>query len=197
MTQFDPVSKPEHYNKGKIECIDAIESAVEGLDGIEAVCTANVLKYCWRWKQKGGKEDLRKARWYINRLLGEEDPGEQFDEGKIKKLEDELAEVKLRRLETVAMCDMLKAELEQTKLDSVNYHAKCGLCNTANKDILTESYCSSCDNDELRDELAVLKARLEKYEAAHRAIRSDFEEGRAYGLKFALARLDPLQSDGT
>ena len=40
----DNVHQPAHY-QGKVECIDAIESAVEGLEGIEAVCTANVIKY--------------------------------------------------------------------------------------------------------------------------------------------------------
>ena len=71
-THYDAVEHPSHYNKGKVECIDAIETAVIGLEGIEAVCTANAIKYLWRWKQKGGTEDLKKARWYINKLLGEE-----------------------------------------------------------------------------------------------------------------------------
>ena len=47
----DNVNSPKHY-AGKIECIDAIEAAVEGLEGLEAVCTANVIKYVWRWKKK-------------------------------------------------------------------------------------------------------------------------------------------------
>lgn len=67
----DNVNRPKHYAGGKVECIDAIEVAVDGLVGIEAACTANAIKYLWRWKKKGGLEDLRKARWYINRLLGE------------------------------------------------------------------------------------------------------------------------------
>lgn len=66
----DPVNHPDHY-QGKVECIDAIESATEGLVGIEAVCTGNAIKYLWRWKKKGDKEDLQKARWYINKLLGD------------------------------------------------------------------------------------------------------------------------------
>ena len=47
----DLVNEPEHY-QGSVECIDAIEAATAGLEGIEAVCTANVLKYVWRWKKK-------------------------------------------------------------------------------------------------------------------------------------------------
>ena len=64
----DPVNHPSHYS-GKVECIDCLESATEGLNGIEAVCTANAIKYLYRWKRKNGKEDLRKAMWYINHLI--------------------------------------------------------------------------------------------------------------------------------
>lgn len=65
----DPVNHPKHYNKGAVECIDAIESAVSDLTGLESVCTGAAIKYLWRWKQKGGIESLRKAVWYINRLI--------------------------------------------------------------------------------------------------------------------------------
>lgn len=65
----DIVNHPAHYTAGKVECIDALEAATEGLDGIEAVCTANAIKYLWRWKKKNGVEDLRKAQWYISRLI--------------------------------------------------------------------------------------------------------------------------------
>lgn len=65
----DAVNHPKHYTSGKIECIDALEAATAGLTGIEAVCTANAIKYLWRWKQKGGAEDLRKARWYLDKLI--------------------------------------------------------------------------------------------------------------------------------
>jgi len=65
----DTVNHPAHYTAGGVECIDALASATVGLEGIEAVCTANAIKYLWRWKRKGGVEDLRKARWYIDRLI--------------------------------------------------------------------------------------------------------------------------------
>lgn len=60
---------PNHYKQGKVECIDALESATVNLKGIDAVCTANAIKYLWRWKEKGGIEDLKKAVWYINRII--------------------------------------------------------------------------------------------------------------------------------
>jgi hypothetical protein len=67
----DNVNHPSHYTQGAIECIDAIKEATKGLFGIEAVCTANIIKYVWRWKFKNGVEDLRKARWYLDRLIDE------------------------------------------------------------------------------------------------------------------------------
>jgi hypothetical protein len=36
---------------------------------MEAVCTGNALKYLWRWKKKNGVEDLKKAQWYLNKLI--------------------------------------------------------------------------------------------------------------------------------
>lgn len=66
----DPmVEKPTHYTSGAIECIDAIAAATEDLQGIEAFDTGNAIKYLWRWKKKNGKQDLEKARWYVNHLI--------------------------------------------------------------------------------------------------------------------------------
>lgn len=63
------VNHPSHYNAGKIECIDAIEAACEGLDGFEGFCTGNAIKYLFRWKHKGkATEDLQKAEWYQQKL---------------------------------------------------------------------------------------------------------------------------------
>ena len=66
---MDNVNHPKHYTNGKVECIDALESATTDLKGIEAVCTANVIKYMWRWKLKNGSEDLKKAKWYLDKLI--------------------------------------------------------------------------------------------------------------------------------
>ena len=71
MTQSDEdiISRPEHYTYGSIECIDAIKEATRYLRGEEAFCIGNAIKYLWRWKHKNGLEDLRKAQWYISRVL--------------------------------------------------------------------------------------------------------------------------------
>ena len=65
----DVINHPRHYTQGKVECIDALESATIGKSGIEAVCVANIIKYLWRYEEKNGIEDVKKAQFYLNRLL--------------------------------------------------------------------------------------------------------------------------------
>lgn len=70
-SDVDLGNAPPHYNQAGIECIDAIAAATSGKSGIEAVCIANVVKYLWRYELKNGVEDVKKARWYLDRLIGE------------------------------------------------------------------------------------------------------------------------------
>lgn len=56
----DNVNHPKHYTQGGVECIDALAAAMINLQGLDAVCTANAIKYLWRWGQKNGVEDLKK-----------------------------------------------------------------------------------------------------------------------------------------
>ena len=64
----DPVNRPAHYTAGGIECIDAIQAAV-GPEQFKGYLRGNVLKYLWRYEHKGGVESLRKAQWYLDRLI--------------------------------------------------------------------------------------------------------------------------------
>ena len=64
----------DYYNHGRIEAIDAIESACTGLQGYEGFLTGTVLKYMFRWRWKGtAVADLKKARYYLDRLIAEEE----------------------------------------------------------------------------------------------------------------------------
>lgn len=65
---FDPVNKPIHYNQGSIECINAIEASMSK-EQFAAYCKGNVMKYLWRYEQKNKGQDLRKAEWYLQRLI--------------------------------------------------------------------------------------------------------------------------------
>lgn len=67
----DMVNHPPHYLHGGIETIDYIDAVTKDMRGSEAVCTANAIKYLSRWKDKGGAEDLKKAKWYIDHLLAQ------------------------------------------------------------------------------------------------------------------------------
>ena len=64
----------DYYNRGSIEAIDAIESACTGLTGYEGFLTGTCLKYMFRWRWKGtALADLKKARYYLDRLIAEEE----------------------------------------------------------------------------------------------------------------------------
>ena len=65
----DEVNKPQHYNNGSIECIEAIEGMLTPEEYI-GYLRGNILKYQWRCRYKGHPiVDLRKARWYEERLI--------------------------------------------------------------------------------------------------------------------------------
>ena len=61
--------------KRGIECIDCIKSATVGKVGIEAFCVGNAIKYLFRYEEKNGIEDVKKARWYIDKLIKELENG--------------------------------------------------------------------------------------------------------------------------
>ena len=66
----DMVNKPPHYQtKTGLDTIDVIEAFTDGLHGVEATDTGNVIKYICRWKKKNGLQDLQKAQWYLNHLI--------------------------------------------------------------------------------------------------------------------------------
>lgn len=66
----DVVNHPDHYQSDAgLEVIDVIEAFTADLKGGDATATGNVLKYMCRWDKKNGIEDLKKARWYLDRLI--------------------------------------------------------------------------------------------------------------------------------
>jgi hypothetical protein len=65
---FDNVEKPAHYNQSGIECIQAIEASMTS-DQFCGYLKGNVQKYIWRYENKNKIEDLKKAQWYLNKLI--------------------------------------------------------------------------------------------------------------------------------
>lgn len=64
----DNVQHPTHYTSGGIECIEAIKASMNA-DGFQDYCKGNIIKYIWRWRNKGGVEDLKKAQVYLGWLI--------------------------------------------------------------------------------------------------------------------------------
>ena len=72
----DAVQHPSHYTHGGIECIEAIRASMTA-DGFCDYCKGNIIKYIWRWRDKGGVEDLKKASVYLNWLINAADVKEK------------------------------------------------------------------------------------------------------------------------
>ena len=68
MAANDPANHPSHYASGGIECIDAIEASMSA-EEFQGYCKGNLIKYTWRYRDKGGLQDLHKANWYLDRLI--------------------------------------------------------------------------------------------------------------------------------
>ena len=66
----DKVNHPAHYNHNRkgIEAIIAIEASMSA-EEFQGYLKGNILKYLWRYKYKNGVEDLKKAEWYLKKLI--------------------------------------------------------------------------------------------------------------------------------
>ena len=86
----DPVNSPAHYadSFGGIQCIDAIETSMS-TEEFKGFLKGNVQKYVWRYSQKNGAEDLKKAKWYLERLI----KLREFEEAMEKATEETTREV--------------------------------------------------------------------------------------------------------
>ena len=71
MSKRDAVNSPAHYTNGSQEAIVTIEEAIEPAPSVKAgMLQAQVLKYLLRvWLKDNPLEDLRKAQWYLTRLI--------------------------------------------------------------------------------------------------------------------------------
>lgn len=72
---MDNVNHPAHYTSTKIETIEIIQDKLTP-EAFEGFCIGNVLKYLTRYRQKNGVEDLKKARWYLDKIISVKE-GEQ------------------------------------------------------------------------------------------------------------------------
>lgn len=67
--KHDNVNHPKHYEGStSLECIEAMQIAF-GTEAVIDFCKCNAFKYLWRYKNKNGIEDLKKANWYCERVI--------------------------------------------------------------------------------------------------------------------------------
>lgn len=72
-SKHDSVSRPAHYASGGVECIEAIKASMSR-EAFLGYLKGNVQKYMWRYEKKANPpEDLKKARWYLDRLIAEQE----------------------------------------------------------------------------------------------------------------------------
>ena len=70
----DNVNRPKHYTTSEIECIDYIQMQLGS--GVRDYLRGQIYKYMHRHQLKGAEvEDLKKARWYIDKLIYELEQG--------------------------------------------------------------------------------------------------------------------------
>lgn len=72
----DNVNHPKHYETGRFECIEVMEEAL-GTEAVKGFCLCNAFKYIYRCRNKNGLEDIKKADWYLKKLIeiGERENG--------------------------------------------------------------------------------------------------------------------------
>lgn len=80
--KYDMVNHPSHYTQGGIECIDALTAMVTPYkDTVAATLAWQVVKYLWRHPFKFNPlEDVKKARFYLDRLIAHWEKKEKSDE---------------------------------------------------------------------------------------------------------------------
>jgi hypothetical protein len=64
----DVVNHPSHYESGKFECIEVMEET-QGKEAVMDFCICNAFKYLYRHNRKNGIEDIKKAKWYLDKYI--------------------------------------------------------------------------------------------------------------------------------
>lgn len=64
----DNINHPQHYTYSKYECIEVMTD-IFGPEAVKDFCICNAFKYFWRHKHKNGLEDIKKAKWYVDKYI--------------------------------------------------------------------------------------------------------------------------------
>ena len=102
------INHPDHYNTESFECIDVMEE-VFGKESVKNFCKLNAFKYLWRADEKDGMDDLRKARWYLERIQSLEAEEDEPDDDDDQESDDDI-----NIYDTVHnLCDAIKSAFEK------------------------------------------------------------------------------------
>ena len=83
---------PAHYQKGGVECIEAIEASMSK-EAFKGFLKGNCIKYIYRYENKNGAEDLKKAEWYLLRLIALREDEETMAKETMRESSKKVAEV--------------------------------------------------------------------------------------------------------
>ena len=83
---------PAHYQKGGVECIEAIEASMSK-EAFKGFLKGNCIKYIYRYENKNGAEDLKKAEWYLLRLIALREDEETMAKVTMRESSKKVAEV--------------------------------------------------------------------------------------------------------
>ena len=83
---------PAHYQKGGVECIEAIEASMSK-EAFKGFLKGNSIKYIYRYENKNGAEDLKKAEWYLLRLIALREDEETMAKETMRESSKKVAEV--------------------------------------------------------------------------------------------------------
>ena len=81
---------PAHYQKGGVECIEAIEASMTA-EAFKGFLKGNCIKYLYRYENKNGIEDLKKAEWYLLRLIATRENEVAFEDNITRTISEALS----------------------------------------------------------------------------------------------------------
>lgn len=166
----EKVNHPDHYNTDSYECIDVMEE-VFGKEAVKNFCKLNAFKYLWRADEKDGMDDIRKAKWYLERVQSmeaEEEPDEDPENDEAEDIGEHLYDAFRNLFETIS--DGIKKGL-------VMYSEYFDPESEASKRLRYFHYCKEdlgCDEDS--SFIAAYRMDLEMIETRLKEIKEEADE---------------------
>lgn len=102
MSQVDNVNHPKHYEgHTSLECIEVMK-VIFGDKAVYDFCLCNSFKYLWRYKNKNGEEDIKKARWYLNYVQHDIERDGDYVPDEVRKMYERLNDLHIDITDKIA-----------------------------------------------------------------------------------------------